>query len=443
MAFDTQALTEGVVIQLSGFDAIGDVVDGTITVGANAAWGNILEKTRRAGYVPYVMVTTERATAGGTLSSDCLSRFSPTCGKEGNHVERFKLMNLDGEVVECSRENNADLFSGVISGFGCLGIVLEVTYRLLYVGYSNIVVETVFTPFTGLSNLAHELVTAVGEVRGQRDERAPTRLEALRQVRGEDARAISCVVTLGADRRGFVMRSRYVDGAHHPLKPSPFHEPKSLVQRTLQLLAMFPGPRHIGFWLTLHWFLARRTVSIDALQGFTFFEGGNDAVRTVLRKLSFPAGIRQQTFVIPLVANDPDDTKQKLADFLVQAEKILVARNADPTLIDVLYLPDDADEDFALSSNHGLSGYAVTLTFEDLRSTEFAKEDAALREISTLCLGMGGRVHLVKNVIASPDELSQMYSWGIEKLRGLKKTYDPTQMLSSSFLRRVLPALGR
>ena len=45
------------------------------------------------------------------------------------------------------------------------------------------------------------------------------------------------------------MRSRYVNGADHPLKPSPFHEPKSFLQRLLQFLAIFPGPRHMGFWV--------------------------------------------------------------------------------------------------------------------------------------------------------------------------------------------------
>ena len=186
MAFDTQALSDQVVIQLVGFDGIQDVDEtrGTITVGANAPWGRILERTRSAGFVPYVMVSTEFATAGGTLSSDCLSRFSPTCGKEGNHVERFRLMTLDGTEVECSRDAHPDLFAGVISGFGCLGIVLEVTYRLLHVGFSHIVVETTFTPFTGLGKLAKALIEVVGNARGTRDDLAPTSLDALMQVKG-------------------------------------------------------------------------------------------------------------------------------------------------------------------------------------------------------------------------------------------------------------------
>ncbi len=443
MAFDTQALSDELVIQLEGFDRIGPVTNGAITVGANAPWGRILEATRKAGYVPFVMVSTERATAGGTLSSDCLSRFSPTCGKEGNHVERFRVMTLDGAILECSREANPALFSGVISGFGCLGIVLDVTYRLLEVGFTDVVVETSFATFQGLSKLAHELVETVGDVRGSTSDLEPTSLDALRRTTANDARAVSAVVTLNPERSGFVMRSQYVDGATHPLAPSPFHQPKSFFQRLLQFLAIFWGPRHIGFWLTLHVYLRKPRTSVDRLAGFTFFEGGNDAVRRLLRGMTFPMGIRQQTFVVPLVPDDPEATKEKLTTFLEATEKALVSRGLDPTLIDVLYLPDDAKEGFALSSNHDLSGYAVTLTFEDLWSTAFTKEDEALGELSTLCRQMGGRVHLVKNVFARAEDLSGMYAWGVDKLRALKAEYDPDHVLSSAFLRRVLPALAR
>ncbi len=443
MAFDTQALSEGMVVQLTGFDAIGPVEDGAITVGANAAWGDILEATRKVGYVPYVMITTDMATAGGTMSSDCLSRFSPTCGKEGNHVLRFSLMTLDGRVLECSRTEHADLFRGVISGFGALGVVLDVTYRLMRVGFTNVVVETEFTPFVGLRDLAHALVTTVGQVRGTRDEGCPTSLDALKNVSADDARAVSCVVTLDGERRGFVMRSRYIDGDRNPLVPSPFHQPDSLAQRALQVLAMMRGPRHIGFWLTLHVFLARRTVSVDALRGFTFFEGGNDAVRRAMRSIGLPAGIRQQTFVLPLVPGEADATKQRLAAFLLEAERIVVEGQCDPTLVDVLYIPDDASEGFVLSSNHGLAGYAVTLTFEKIWSAEFPREDEVLRKIAQLCDEMGGRVHLVKNVFVPDGLTARAYAWGLEQLRALKRTYDPDHRLGSSFFARVLPELSR
>ncbi len=445
MAFDTHALNEDMVIQLEGFAEIGEVTQGKITVGANAPWGKILSKTSKAGYVPYVMVSTEFATAGGTLSADCLSRFSPSCGKEGNHVESLRLMKLDGQVVVCSRSQNADLFQGTVSGFGLLGIVLQVTYRLLHVGFSNIVVKTAFTPFTGLRDLAHALVTKVDEHRRHMrpSDHAPTEISMLQRVTVERMQAISAVVYMNQGRQGFVMHSEYVDGDENLLSPSPFHQPKSVLQRTLQVLAFFEITRVIGYLYILDIFLPQHEHAIDELDGFTFFQGGNDAVRRAGRKLGFPMGIRQQTFVIPLVPGDQDQTKQKLAEFLESADAILTTRGLHPPLIDVLYLPDDADEKFVLSSNHDISGYAITITFEDPLRASFPEEEAAYAEIAESCENMGGRVHLVKNVFASAESLRRAYAWGVGRVTELKAQYDPTRMLSNGFWRRVFPSLAR
>ena len=238
MAFDTHALNDGMVIQLRGFDEIGDVVDGTITVGANARWDAILEKTCASGHLPYVLVSTEYATVGGTISADSLSRFSPSCGKEGNHVERLRFMKVDGTVLECSRETNGDVFRGAISGVGLLGVVLSVTYRLLRVPHARTVVQTDFERFRGLRSLADRLVAAVDEHHAtllRPDGAAPSR-DALGAVQVHEAVALSGVVYMNAPRDGFVMRSSYVEGAGRPLDPSPFHQPKSFTQRLLQVL---------------------------------------------------------------------------------------------------------------------------------------------------------------------------------------------------------------
>ena len=440
MSFDSQALNTGMVIQLQSFDAIGDVTpEGTITVGAHATWGAILEVTRRAGYVPYAMASTERATAGGTLSADCLSRFSPSCGKEGNHVARVRLMTVDGSIAYCSRTENPELFRGMISGFGFVGIALEITHELLKVGFSDIVVKTEFTQFTGLAGLAHALVTKVDARPLLETTPAPSRMN--KKAAATDMEAISAVVYLSGGRGGFVMHSRYVDGASHPLAPSPFHQPKSLVQRALQLLAYFGPARAIGYIYLRDVYLPRHPHAVDTLEGFTFFQGGNDAVMRRGRALGIPMGIRQQTWVVPMVADDPEQTKQKLAQFLEQTDALLDARGLLPPLIDVLFLPDDSGEGFVLSSNRGISGYAVTVTFEAPFRTEFPDEELACHEISRICAAMGGRVHLVKNVFADCAALEIMYAEGISELRALKAKVDPSHALSNGFLRRIAPSL--
>ncbi len=444
MAFDTHALSTGMVIQLVGFDAIGEVCpSGTITVGAHATWGAILEATRRAGYVPYAMASTERATAGGTLSADCLSRFSPTCGKEGNHVARLRVLTARGEVLECSRDQNAALFRGVISGFGCVGIVLEVTYELLHVGFSDVVVATTFTEFSGLGGLAQALVTKVeGAATATGAAGSPSGdLRLRRKVAASEMQAISAVAYLQGAARGFVMHSTYVDGASHPLKPSPLHQPRSIVEQALQALAFFEPARVLGYRYLLDVYLPEHADAVDPLADFTFFQGGNDAVIRHGRALGFAMGIRQQTWIVPMTPGNAVETSARLAQFLADAQAVLERHDLLPPLIDVLFLPDDSGEGFALSSNRAGPGFAVTLTFEAPFRTDFPDEEQACVAISQLCASVGGRVHLVKNVFADAPAIATMYAGGIAELRALRAKHDPTGTLSSAFLERVAPAL--
>jgi hypothetical protein len=46
-------------------------------------------------------------------------------------VDSFKLINADGEVINCNRRENADLFSSVIGGYGVFGFVPEITLKLI------------------------------------------------------------------------------------------------------------------------------------------------------------------------------------------------------------------------------------------------------------------------------------------------------------------------
>lgn len=451
-AFDTHALHGDVTLELRGFKSIGPVQKvvtpsgftyGRITVGAYASWREILAATRAEGFVPYVMGSSSRATAGGTLSGDCLSRFSPTCGKEGAHVESLRLMRADGSVVTCSRTENDDLYFGVIGGFGYLGVVLEVSYRLLYVGTSNIVVKTDYERYSGLSKLAELLVQEVKGLPASGVNRAPDEVPALPEIPLADARAVSAVLWMNAERQGFVMRSTYEDGAVVKGKPVPFHQPKKFWHRFLQFAVMGDLVRTIGYEVMLDWVMKaqERKASVDELEGFTFFQDGNDATKGYLRELGFPTGIRQQTYVIPVVSGDDAATEARLAKFLNDADALMDGRRLLPVLLDVLYLPAEG-EGFALSSTRGLAGFAVTITFEELTRDTFPEEEAALADIAAMAHALGGRGHLVKNVYGDSSAIEQSYAAGITQLAALKATHDPGLRFGSSFLRRVLPTLG-
>jgi decaprenylphospho-beta-D-ribofuranose 2-oxidase len=439
-SFDTQALNDQIVISLERLDTVRDVretPDGnaTITVGAGATWGRILKKTLPHGFAPFVMVTSSSATAGGTLSSNSLARFSASCGREGHYIEHFRLLTVDGRILECSRTQHPGLFKAAIGGLGYVGAVLEITYRLLKLPAPNAQIETQFTRVEGLERIAQGIgQTGAGRfspiVNALAQKIPSTPVDDNRPI-DRSPIALSAVVLMRGGTWGLVARSEYVKPTR--LRRSIFHSPNSLLHLLLQFAATIPWLRTLGYWLTFRVSYRQPRSHVDTAFGYTFFEDGNRRLRRLLHILGIPGRILQQTFIIP---GGPNRDTAALDAFLKCADQYLDGKGLEPALIDVLYVLRDQD-DFVLSSSHGLDGFAVTFTFERL-FRDIAKERSALMHLSALCNAQGGRVHLVKNVCADEETIGKMYENAIITLRGVREAYGAVDVLLNEFSHRVL-----
>jgi decaprenylphospho-beta-D-ribofuranose 2-oxidase len=446
MAFDTQSLNEQLIISLSGGDFAKISVDREhreVTVGATATWGAILKQTLKAGLVPFIMVTNSACTAGGTLSSHSLGRFSPSVGREGAHVRRFKLLTPDGDILECedgAQSTNYQLFRSVIGGLGYIGTVLEITYRLWPLPGPDSAVETTFTLVEGLAPISTALlanagvrfdkvitpfVRAVHDAHEGRTTLTPAPIAP---------RAMSAAINLRGGAWGLLADSSYVSGK--PLHRSVFHSPRSLGHLLLQLAATIPWLRGIGYKLTYRAYANKPQTFVDEPTGYTFFEDGNRMVRHALQLLGIPAPVLQQTFIIPADITDPRAATEALVGFLAAADRQFQQYDVQPALIDALYVGKDAHA-FVLSSSNDLAGFAVTFTFESL----FRPLDAEARAMTALakdCANVDGRVHLVKNVRAEPATMTLMYGNAIKELQTIRKARTADGVLSNEFSKRAL-----
>ncbi|MFO0493503.1 MAG: FAD-dependent oxidoreductase, partial [bacterium] len=71
----------------------------------------------------------DNLTLGGALSANAHGRgllMKPIVAD----VESFRLLNAQGEIIDCSRERNAQLFAAAIGGYGLFGPIIDVTLRL-------------------------------------------------------------------------------------------------------------------------------------------------------------------------------------------------------------------------------------------------------------------------------------------------------------------------
>lgn len=444
LAFDSQSLNDDLVISLKHFSKIElHEKTGEVVVGCAATWGDILTATLGAGLVPYTMVTSSAATAGGTLSAHSISRFSPSVGREGQHVKSFRLLTPAGKIMNCSRDDlpgtdEHALFNAVIGGLGYVGAVLEITHELLRLPFEHAAVHTTFTLVEGLEKTASMLSSQTGV----RFNRLITPF--VQQVCDQCARraanvppvAMSAVVNLRGGAWGLLAESRYVEGTR--LKPSVFHSPASLMHTVLQFSAMFPWLRYLGYKLTYRRYAGSPKEYVDPLHGYTFFEDGNRRVRKAMHWLGLPARLLQQTFMIECDVSDSTLALDKLTNFLREADHQFEKNRVDPALIDILYVGRDT-RDFLLSSSRGLDAFAVTFTFERLFKT-FEREIVTMKALSDVCGKLNGRVHLVKHVHADRATIAGMYGQALMNLQALRTRHSGA-VLSNEFSSRALPGI--
>lgn len=73
---------------------------------------------------------TKFVTLGGMVASDVHGKNHHREGCFGAHVRRLRVRLADERVIECSPDEHADLFFGMIGGMGLLGHILRVEFRM-------------------------------------------------------------------------------------------------------------------------------------------------------------------------------------------------------------------------------------------------------------------------------------------------------------------------
>jgi FAD/FMN-containing dehydrogenase len=432
--FDAQAVGEDLVVSMAGLDEIRVEPERELVhVGPGATWGAILRALQRHGLVPAVTVTTSHATAGGTLAADCLSRFSPARGKEGEWIEELVLVTAAGDTVLCTRPPHGDaaewtdpqrLFMGVVAGLGYLGAVVAITYKVLAVGRARhgIAVRTFVQKLDGHRRLAEQLGPSAQLMRAQRS-------DVFEESKHD---AIYAALAPGGVRRrqALLFRSSYTRTRDRP--GLLLFRPYNPVQVPVHLLVRWKAFNRVLWRVGYRLGFGHPDGYVNELADFTFFLDANVRARRWARPLRLKTV--QQTFVVP---SDDD----RLPDWLDHAQGVLDQRGLKPTLVDVLWLPEGLP--FHLSPTSDMAGYAVSYAFETSRRREIARIREAFAALAdTLLDDYGGRVYLAKNVSVSATTLAAMYGDHAERFLALKAEIDPTGVLRNGFFDDVLGAFS-
>ena len=127
LMLDTRAMR-----RVLGFDA----ARGTIEVEAGIQWPELVEwlwAAQRDAARPWAIrqkqTGADRLTIGGAIAANVHGR-GLTMKPFIDDVEALTLVNAEGELVRCSRTENAELFRLVVGGYGLFGVVVSATLRL-------------------------------------------------------------------------------------------------------------------------------------------------------------------------------------------------------------------------------------------------------------------------------------------------------------------------
>jgi len=94
------------------------------------------------GWFTPVTPGTQYVTLGGMVAADVHGKNHHVDGTIGRHVRALRLRVASGDIVECSREREPDLFRATIGGMGLTGHILEVELTLAAIPSPWILAET-------------------------------------------------------------------------------------------------------------------------------------------------------------------------------------------------------------------------------------------------------------------------------------------------------------
>jgi decaprenylphospho-beta-D-ribofuranose 2-oxidase len=119
-----------------------DAEAGLLTCQSGCSYAEILPVIVPKGWFMPVTPGTKFVTMGGAIAADVHGKNHHSDGSISQHVLRFSLLTPAGELLECSRTQNADVFEATCGGMGLTGLIIDTTIRLKRIETSYIAEES-------------------------------------------------------------------------------------------------------------------------------------------------------------------------------------------------------------------------------------------------------------------------------------------------------------
>ncbi|MBY0424039.1 MAG: FAD-binding protein [Cytophagales bacterium] len=416
-SFDNQNAGSDMVVSLKKMDSIQyNPTNHTMDVGPGANWGNIFKIAYKNYCVPYVCITGSKPTAAGTLSAHANSVFTPGVGKEGRHCVELDLLTTEGELLTCSRTQHSDVFYGAISGFGILGFITRIRYQLHYVG-SPFQIKVWCDVYDNVDDLENRFFVRESPSFNQLD----------------DVKSQSSLFYFDQKKPKFaIFNRRYV-----PVKKKQGHFSFFMYLAALSISVIRFFPEYANKIMIADEKLPPKDKKVlkgleKPYYGTMYFEPDYLWVHYISKLFSvfgYRPKLYQNVYFIPLEG-------RKVTEFTQKTCELMLKYNLQFAMFDLMYIPKD--EPFILSNSRYQDGFYINTTFFD--KTNFKNLMQFYNELNHLCMDMGGKINLAKNLFIEPELIEKMYKKEIQELLAVKKQTDKDNLIVSDFFKQKFPS---
>jgi FAD/FMN-containing dehydrogenase len=113
-----------------------------IKVESGITFDSLLKFLIPRGFFLPVTPGTKYLTVGGAVSNDIHGKNHHSDGNFGHSIIKLTLVRSEG-VIQCSHNDNSDLFNATIGGLGLTGYIQDCTFKLIKISSSSIEAETI------------------------------------------------------------------------------------------------------------------------------------------------------------------------------------------------------------------------------------------------------------------------------------------------------------
>ena len=381
---------DGIVINMLPFNRMElDEKADVLHVQAGAMWSQIIAYLDPLGRSVAVMQSNNSFTVGGSLSVNChgWQYGSPPIAST---VRSFRLLLADATIVRCSRDENHDLFSLALGGYGLFGVILDV--ELVVVSNVRLRLEQHIVPMDEALATFDRAVTegpAVSMVYAR-----------LNIVPGE----LFNEVIINVFRREA--------GGDIP----DLSDPGMVSLRR----AVFRGSAEGEYGKALRWALETKLQPHLARKIFSRNQLLNESVDTFRNRSDETTDILHEYFV----------PRARLGEFLDALRRIVPAHHGNLLNVTVRSIDTDSDT-FLRYADRRM--FALVMLFQQPRTT--AGDDAMeamTQQMIEAALSVDGRYYLPYRLHATADQFHQAYPQAREFF-DRKRQYDPYGIFSNRF----------